>query len=226
MAEIIGDEPAEPTEPKLQEFHYFTSAIYQVQNTEFLETVSAVADEYLVKVKKQVTLNEIYPVYMTDNFMNDPRLADFSKFILDKAWGILNHQGYNMDSIATIMNELWCQEHEKHSGQDEHIHGLGNQISGFYFLECPKNGSIPVFHDPRPAKKYANIIERDMSRATTASIAVNFKPEPGMILFANSWLPHAFTKNGADAPSKFIHFNIGLIHKLQSVAVDNSATTV
>jgi uncharacterized protein (TIGR02466 family) len=218
MAEIIGDVPQ--VEPQLQEFHYFTSAIYQIKKLEFLETVSVVADEYLTKIKKETELNQVYPAYMSENFMNDTRLTDFSKFILDKSWEILNHQGYNMDNLATVMNELWAQEHEKYSGQDEHMHGLGNQISGFYFLECPENGSIPVFHDPRPAKKYANVIERDMSKATAASIAINFKPEPGTMIFANSWLPHAFTKNGADMPSKFIHFNVGLIWKPQLANTD------
>ena len=226
MAEIIGSETVESTEPQLQEFHYFTSAIYQIKKPEFLETASLVANEYLTNIKKQVTLNEIYPAYMSENFMNDPRLADFSKFILDKSWEILNHQGYNMDTLSTVMNELWCQQHQKYSGQDEHMHGLGNQISGFYFLECPENGSVPVFHDPRPAKKYANVIERDMTKATAASIAINFKPEPGMMLFANSWLTHAFTKNGADTPSKFIHFNIGLVWKPQQVIADNGATII
>jgi len=40
---------------------------------------------------------------------------------------------------------------------------------------------------------------------------VSFKPENGMLLFSNSWLPHSFTRNGSDKPFKFLHFNLGIM---------------
>jgi len=32
-----------------------------------------------------------------------------------------------------------------------------------------------------------------------------------MLVLANSWLPHSFTKNGSDEPMTFIHFNLGVV---------------
>ena len=68
-----------------------------------------------------------------------------------------------------------------------------------------------MIHDPRPAKKFANLPEKNMALATYASTMIGFKPEPGMFFFANSWLPHSFTRNSSDEPSRFIHFNLSLM---------------
>jgi hypothetical protein len=43
-----------------------------------------------------------------------------------------------------------------------------------------------------------------------ASNMINFLPEPGMLLFTNSWLPHSFGRHAADKPIKFVHFNLSI----------------
>jgi len=31
-----------------------------------------------------------------------------------------------------------------------------------------------------------------------------------MLMFANSWLAHSFTRNASDKPMRFIHFNLSV----------------
>jgi len=111
--------------------------------------------------------------------------------------------------------EMWTQEHHKHSAMDAHVHGFGSQITGFYFLETPEDCSRVVFHDPRAAKVQIDLPEQDMSMATPASKMINFTPKPGMMIFANSWLMHSFTRHAADLPIKFVHFNLTVIMQPQ-----------
>jgi uncharacterized protein (TIGR02466 family) len=188
----------------------FPSVIYIIERPDFLDAVSSVSDENLEIQRKKQDLNEIYPVLMTESFFADPRLKEFSGFIGATAWNILNEQGYNMQNFNTTFLEMWTQEHHKHSAMDQHIHGHGSQIVGFYFLETPENCSRVVFHDPRAAKAPIDLPEQDMGAATFASKMINFEPKPGTLMFANAWLAHAFTRHAAETPIKFVHFNLGV----------------
>jgi hypothetical protein len=96
---------------------------------------------------------------------------------------------------------------------------LVRQIVGFYFLETPENCSRVVFHDPRAAKVQIDLPEQDINMATPASKMINFEPKPGMMIFANSWLMHSFTRHAANLPIKFVHFNLTVIHQPQSCAM-------
>ena len=211
---------------QLQVAHHFPCPIYLIERPDFLETVNVVSEEALEIRRKDVDLNEIYPVYMTDNFFGDPRMADFIQFVGATAWNILKEQGYDMQGKAVQFMEMWTQEHHKHSAMDAHVHGYGSQIVGFYFLETPENGSNVVFHDPRAAKVQIELPEQDMGMATPASKAVNFTPKPGMMIFANSWLAHSFTRHAAEQPIKFVHFNLTVIPQPQACALPPAAEIV
>jgi len=204
---------------QLQVAHHFPCPIYIIERTDFLKTVSQVSEENLNTQRKERDLNEIYPVYMTGNYFGDPRMAQFSEFVGSTAWNILNEQGYAMQDKAVQFTEMWTQEHHKHSAMDAHVHGFGSQIVGFYFLETPENCSHVVFHDPRAAKVQIDLPEQDMNMATPASKAINFTPKPGMMIFANSWLMHSFTRHAAELPIKFVHFNLTVIPQPQTCAM-------
>jgi uncharacterized protein (TIGR02466 family) len=196
---------------QLQVAHHFPCPIYLIERPDFLETVNTVSEEALEVRRKDAALNEIYPVYMTDSFFGDPRMAEFTQFVGATAWNILNEQGYAMQDKAVQFTEMWTQEHHKHSAMDAHVHGYGSQIVGFYFLETPEGGSNVVFHDPRAAKVQIDLPEQDMGMATPASRMINFTPKPGLMIFANSWLSHSFTRHAAELPIKFVHFNLNVI---------------
>lgn len=196
---------------QLQVAHHFPCPIYLIERPDFLEAVQSVSEEGLAAQRKTQELNEIYPVVMSGNFFADPRMVGFSEFVGATAWNILNEQGYAMQDKAVQFTEMWTQEHHKHSAMDQHVHGFGSQIVGFYFLETPENCSRLVFHDPRSAKVQIDLPEQDMNMATPASKMINFEPKPGLMVFANSWLAHSFTRHAADLPIKFVHFNLTVI---------------
>jgi uncharacterized protein (TIGR02466 family) len=211
MCQITPIETEAPVVTGPQVFTYFPTLIYTDQKPEFLDVVREVSDEYIEKAKADHDLNEIYPVYMTGSFYDDPRLAAFSQAVGQAAWDVLNGQGYNMNGLNTFFTEMWCQQHYKNSSMEQHVHGFGSQIVGFYFLETPEGGSNVVFHDPRAGKVQIDLPEQDMNMATAASKMINFTPKPGMMIFSNSWLSHSFTRNGSEYPVTFIHFNLSVI---------------
>lgn len=201
---------------QLQVAHHFPCPIYLIERPDFLEAVKTVSEKALEIQRKERDLNEIYPVYMTGNFFADQRLTAFTEFVGATAWNILNEQGYAMGDKAVQFTEMWTQEHYKHSAMDAHVHGFGSQIVGFYFLETPEDCSRVVFHDPRAAKVQIDLPEQDINMATPASKMINFTPKPGMMIFANSWFAHSFTRHAADKPIKFVHFNLTVIMQPQA----------
>lgn len=188
-------------------FH-FPCPIYLIERPDFLESVTEVSEESLAAQHKERLLDEIYPVMMSGSYYADPRIAEFSAFVGATAWNILNEQGYAMQDRVVSFTEMWTQEHHKHSAMEQHVHGYGSQVVGFYFLEVPEGSSRVVFHDPRAGKALIDLPEQDPNAATIASKMINFEPKPGLLIFANSWLAHAFTRHAADKPIKFVHFNL------------------
>ena len=170
---------------QLQVAHHFPCPIYLIERPDFLEAVNTVSEESLEVSRKERDLNEIYPVYMTNSFYGDPRMAGFSEFVGATAWNILNEQGYDMQNMAVSFTEMWTQEHGFNSAMDIHVHGGGSQISAFYFLEVPENVCKIMVHDPRPGKVIINLPEKDASNATLASQGIVFTPEAGTLFFAD-----------------------------------------
>lgn len=199
---------------QLQVAHHFPCPIYVIERPDFIDVVQPVSDEFLGTARAENKLNEIYPVVMTDNYYADKRVASFSEFVGATAWNILNEQGYAMQDRVVSFTEMWTQEHHKHSSMEQHVHGQGSQIVGFYFLETPENCSRLVFHDPRSAKVQIDLPEHDVNLATPASKMINFEPKPGMMIFANSWLAHSFTRHASDKPIKFVHFNLTVVNNI------------
>ena len=193
---------------QLQVAYHFPCPIYLIERPDFLESVQLVSEENLATRHKEQELDKIYPVIMTGNFYEDTRIKDFVQFVGATAWNILDEQGYAMQDKAVSFTEMWTQEHHKHSAMEQHVHGFGSQIVGFYFLEAPENSSRVVFHDPRAGKVQIDLPQIDVNKATISSSMINFEPKPGMLIFANSWLAHSFTRHAADKPIKFVHFNL------------------
>ena len=211
---------------QLQVAYHFPCPIYLIERPDFLDAVKEVSDENLDTQRKTQELNEIYPVVMSGNYFADPRIEKFVQFVGATAWNILAEQGYAMQDKVVSFTEMWTQEHHKHSAMDQHVHGFGSQIVGFYFLETPENSSRVVFHDPRSGKVQIDLPEQDINMATPASKMINFEPKPGMMIFANSWLAHSFTRHASDKPIKFVHFNLTVIHQPQTCAIPPAAEVI
>lgn len=211
LNESIAPVQEAPEDKKIEAFWHFPTMIYSVKAPQFLPTTRKVVAEAIAKQKKEIKkIDEIYPVIMTGNLNDDPRLLDLANFIAQSAWEILDSQGYAMQNLGTYFTEFWCQEHHKHSAMEQHVHGYGSQIVGFYFIDVPENSSRVVFHDPKAGKVQLNLPEKDTSQATAASNMINFVPEAGTVMFANAWLAHSFTRHAASKPMRFIHFNVSV----------------
>jgi len=193
---------------QLQAFYYFPATVYCIEKSEFLKDAQAACKKAIAKQKKERKLDEIYPVYMTENLYDYEGMDKLSEYIAQSSWSILKEQGYAMENFTTQFSEFWCQEHYKHSAMDQHVHGYGSQIVGFYFTETPENCSKVLFHDPRSAKVQINLPESDPTQAMPASNIINFQPKPGLLMFTNAWLAHSFTRHAANKPIQFIHFNL------------------
>lgn len=195
--------------------NFFTCPVYVIERPDFIDSVSKISEEYLCKAKEKQTINEIYPVVMSENFAYDKRIAPFAEFVGSTSWNIMDSQGYSMNDKAMVFTEMWTQEHHKHSAMEQHIHGGGAYIVGFYFLEAPENCSRVMFHDPRVGKTQIDLPQTDINKATIASQIINFQPKPGLLIFTNSWLAHSFSRHAADTPIKFIHFNLAVEYTAQ-----------
>ena len=195
---------------KIEATHLFTCPVFIADKPEFLAVTRKVSKKFLTKRKKETELNPNYPVYMTEAINYDSEMLEFANFVAQTGWEVLSSQGYAMDMFNTYFAEMWTQEHHQNSAMDKHIHGNGVVLSGFYFLDVPKDSSRVIFHDPRDAKVITNLPEKNMTDATHASTMINFVPKEGQLMLANSWLPHSFTKNESKKPLRFIHFNIAV----------------
>lgn len=184
----------------------FPSNIYWIEQPEYLNLAREVSYAQLSKTKKG---NSIYPVRITDN-INDERLDTIIQYVCGAGYTILESQGFNMNNLVTVCTELWCQEHEKYSGHEEHVHGFVNQLTGMYILDVPENSCQLAVYDPRPAKRIINMYEKDETELTYASPVTYFTLKPGTFIFMNSWLPHGFTRNASNDAFRFIHFNLSV----------------
>jgi len=156
---------------------------------------------------------------MTELLSADERIESFVQYVSDISWEILNYQGYNMDLFYTDASEMWGQYHPFSSNMEQHTHGGGVQLCGFYFLETPVNSSKLFIHDPRSAKVQIGLPERQSTDLTPAHSLINYTPEPGDLIFTNSWLSHSFSRNASHLPYSFIHINVRVINKPQPIIV-------
>ncbi|CAB4127545.1 Conserved hypothetical protein CHP02466 [uncultured Caudovirales phage] len=209
---MSNEKPTESVETvQLDPVFCFPTIAYVSKFPKFLDAAKTVASEAIAERKKEIKkLNEIYPLVMTGNLNYDPRMLDMANCIAQSSWKILDDQGYAMQNLSTYFTEFWCQEHHKHSGMDQHVHGHGSQIVGFYFIDVPKGSSRVLFHDPKVGKNQISLPQKDRNQMSPASDMINFEPEPGMCIFANAWLPHSFTRHEGSKPMRFIHFNVSV----------------
>lgn len=194
---------------QLIEQYYFQTPVYLLKKPDFLPTVKAVSERYVERSRaRKKTKNPV--VVMSGSYMNEPEMAEFCKYVSQTAWNILSAQGYRMQDLVTYFTEMWTQEHNHMSSMETHTHGHGVQISGFYFLDVPEKSCKLVVHDPRPGKVMVNLHQADPRQVTEASHQIVFTPEPGLMVFMNSWVPHSFTKNFSKDSLRFVHMNLSV----------------
>ena len=185
----------------------FPTAIYKTTAPEYIDNVRLAA---LDAVNPEQKLNELHPCQMSGNIVNDERVYDFAKYVIQTSWNILTDQGYDMTGKQTVFEAMWMQEHHKLSGMEQHIHNNGVMIVGFFFLDTPEESSMMRLHDPRSGKIATDLKKGDESQGTFSASDIAFKPQAGDLFFTNAWLPHSFSRHNNDEPLRFIHINISV----------------
>lgn len=222
----MAPEQDEPQPAPLDQLHYFATPVYITQQPQFLDVVKAIAADSITQVHGDKKPDKIHPVRMSGNMLEDERIAPFAEFIANTAWNVLASQGFAMEGFSTSFTELWCQEHFQTSSMDYHAHAGGNFIVGFYFLDVPEGAPPVVIHDPRPGRVMLSLPEANPSQATLASTMINFKPQPGMMMFAPAWLAHSFGRNASKKPFRFVHFNLTVQQTAPAVCPVSSAEVI
>jgi len=199
------------------DFH-FASSVFRANENQFLPSVKTVFEEYIQKSKnKGQPQSPVYPCVMTEQVSSDERISQFVQYVSNIAWDILNKQGYNMDLFYTDVSEMWGQHHPYMSNMEQHIHGQDVQLCGFYFLDTPPDSSRMYIHDPRTVKVYAGLPERRSDTLTSAHNLIYYDPEPGDLIFTNSWLAHSFSRNQSQQPYNFLHINVRVAYREDNI---------
>lgn len=192
--------------PTLEAMIAFPTHVYTAEIPQYVDRVREVA---LDTLKDSEKANELYPVRMGKSMEMDPRIQDFAAYVAISAGNVLADQGYMVAGMGAYFESMWCQEHHKHSGMDQHTHP-GSLMVGFYFIDVPEDSSAITFFDPRAGKVATPLSEADAAEITYASNAFHMQAREGLLVLTNSWLPHAFTRHGGDTPLRFLHFNINI----------------
>lgn len=194
----------------LEEFHFFPTAVYRVNEPSFLDLLREVGDEALQQARSE-PLDVVHPANRSWSFHKDARLVEFRDFLIATTYNILQSQGYDTKTFSLFFTEMWYQELFKGADIEAHIHGNSNQMSAFYFVDTPEGSPRFTLFDNRPGKCLINLPENDKNNVTLASDSVNFVPKAGDLYFINSYAMHKFTRNYSDEAFRFVHINMGSI---------------
>ena len=198
--------------------YHFASTLHRAKEPQFLSTVKPVFDEYVQKIKNSNPPQSlVYPAILTELISTDERLREFVQYVSNISWDVLNSQGYNMDLFYTDASEMWGHHYPYTSNMEQHIHGQDVQLCGFYFIDTPPNSLSMYIHDPRAVKIHAGLAERQSKTLTSAHNLVYYTPEPGDLIFINSWLAHSFSRNQSQHPYNFLHINIRVAYREDNV---------
>jgi len=220
----------------LDTFLHFNSPIYYIEIPEWVDKTNKICDKYIKEIKKnnvKVIKNREKELgkkigdhgmsHHSKSLIGELNLKELKDYIGLTSWNILNNMSYDLSDYELFWTELWVQEFsEKGGGHHEgHMH-YDNHISGFYFLKCSDKTSMPVFHDPRPAKVITQLPQKNENNITLSSDKIHYKPKPGTMILFPSYMEHQFTVDNGIEPFRFIHFNLQAVRKMIINAVRNT----
>ncbi len=197
--------------------NYFSSPIWIEDKKEFLKNSIENTEKHIKESKlnfKEINKkNKDFGFsYHSGPIQFDSSLKKLVEYIGNRSKDFLEWQGYDLKNHMLIFTEMWVQEFAKKGGghHDTHVH-YNNHVSGFYFLKCSEKTSYPIFHDPRPGSVMTKLPLKDQRQISYGLEAVNFKVNPGTMIFFNSYVPHQFSLDHGKEPFRFIHWNIQAI---------------
>jgi uncharacterized protein (TIGR02466 family) len=207
---------------------YFQSPVYHIEIPEMVDDVNKVCDKYIKEarntLKKPIKdrekklgkkIGDHGMSYHSTSLVGDPALKELQEYIGATSWNVMDHMGYDMTNYELFWTEFWVQEFADKGGghHDGHIH-YDNHISGFYFLKCSENTSMPVFQDPRLAKVMTQLPLKKPEDISFGTDKVHYKPKPGTMIFFPAYLEHQYTVDDGVETFRFIHFNLQAVRRM------------
>jgi len=217
----------EKTFPKeLHREDQFKCPIWFADEPSFVNELNKLSDSYIETSKKKMkseinkrnkkfgNKGDMGHVFHSTSLINDPKFKQLQDYVGATSHNLLDEMGFDMSNYQLFTTEMWVQEFaEKGGGQHTlHTHWNGH-ISGFYFLKASEKTSLPIFEDPRPGNVMNLLPEKDKSKITYASSAVNYQVKPGRMIFFPSYMPHQYIVDLGYEPFRFIHWNCQAIPK-------------
>ena len=211
---------------QLNKEDYFKCPIWFADAPEFVSEIDKASDKYIDEAKKNLqpdidkrnkenkTKGDLGSVYHSTTLIGDPKFKTLTDYIGATSHNLLMEMGFDMSGHQLFTTEMWVQEFAKKGGGHHTLHTHWNgHISGFYFLKASDKTSLPLFEDPRAGNLMNLLPELDKTKVTYASSAINYKVEPGRMIFFPSYMPHQYPVDMGVEPFRFIHWNCQAIPK-------------
>jgi uncharacterized protein (TIGR02466 family) len=205
---------------------YFKCPIWFAKEDKFVNELNKASDSYIEAAKKNLKKDidernkkygdkgDMGHVFHSTSLIGDPNFKQLQEYIGATSHNLLLEMGYNLNDYTVFTTEMWVQEFAKKGGGHHTLHTHWNgHISGFYFLKASEKTSLPLFEDPRPGNLMNGLPELDKSQVTYASTQINYKVEPGSMIFFPSYMPHQYIVDMGYDPFRFIHWNCQAIPK-------------
>jgi len=205
---------------------YFKCPIWFADAPKFEKKLNEASDKYIEASKKTLKpsidkINKEFGdkgdmghVFHSTTLIGDPDFKELQDYIGATAHNLLIEMGFDMSCHQLFITEMWVQEFAKKGGGHHTLHTHWNgHISGFYFLKASEKTSLPLFEDPRPGNLMNLLPEKDKSKITYSSTAINYKVKPGRMIFFPSYMPHQYIVDMGYDPFRFIHWNCQAIPK-------------
>ena len=204
----------------------FKCPIWYAKDSGFVDKLNKASDSYIETAKKNLKKDidkrnkefgdkgDMGHVFHSTSLIGDPNFKELQDYVGATSHNLLKEMGYDIKDYTVFTTEMWVQEFAKKGGGHHTLHTHWNgHISGFYFLKASEKTSLPLFEDPRPGNLMNGLPELDKSQVTYASTQINYKVEPGSMIFFPSYMPHQYIVDMGYDPFRFIHWNCQAIPK-------------
>ena len=204
----------------------FKCPIWNTKEPGFVDRLNKASDPYIEAAKKNLKKDidkrnkkygdkgDMGHVFHSTTLIGDPNFKELQDYVGATSHNLLKEMGYNLNEYEIFTTEMWVQEFAKKGGGHHTLHTHWNgHISGFYFLKASEKTSLPLFEDPRPGNLMNSLPEADKTKVTYASTQINYKVQPGSMIFFPSYMPHQYVVDMGYDPFRFIHWNCQAIPK-------------
>ena len=211
---------------QLQLEEYFKCPIWWADEPKFVKKLNKASDKYIKQSQKNLKENinkrnkkfgdkgDMGHVFHSTTLIGDPKFKELQDYIGATAHNLLVEMGFDLTQYQIFTTEMWVQEFAKQGGGHHTLHTHWNgHISGFYFLKASERTSMPLFEDPRAGNMMNLLPEKDKKNITYASTQINYKVNPGRMIFFPSYMPHQYVTDMGYEPFRFIHWNCQAIPK-------------